>query len=92
MVYIKILSSNGTLRVFDMTSYQFINTTAPFLLERIYQINIDTINTLSKLNLEEGFRRFLYSIFSDYQSVLTHIAFYSFYFSKEVPPSPTMVS
>lgn len=44
-LFYNYMSSNGKLRFFDMTSYQYINTTVPFLLERIYQKNIDTINT-----------------------------------------------
>lgn len=44
-LFYNYMSSNGKLKFFDMTSYQYINTNVPFLLERIYKKNLDTINT-----------------------------------------------
>lgn len=44
-LYYNYTCSNGKLKFFDMTSYQYINTRVPFMLENIYKKNLTTINT-----------------------------------------------
>lgn len=43
-MYYNYTCSNGKLKFFDMTSYQYINTKIPFMLERIYKKNIEIVN------------------------------------------------